>query len=77
MVAKDTVNVEQALAFRQEPYQVDFTNNDAILYALSVGFQSDPMNDKHYKFTYENAEDFQTFPTNASTLCHELVMKFL
>ena len=35
------------------------------------------MNDKHYKFTYENAKDFQAFPTNAATLCHELVMRFL
>jgi len=35
------------------------------------------MNDKHYKFTYENAEEFQTFPTNAVTLCHELVASFL
>lgn len=28
------------------------------------------MNKKHYKFTYENAEGFQAFPTNAVTVCH-------
>lgn len=28
------------------------------------------MNGKHYKFTYENAEEFQAFPTNALTVCH-------
>ena len=28
------------------------------------------MNAKHFKFTYENNEDFQVFPTNAVTVCH-------
>ena len=28
------------------------------------------MNKEHYKFTYENHADFQTFPTNAVTVCH-------
>ena len=28
------------------------------------------MNANHYKFTYENAEDFQCFPTNALTVSH-------
>ena len=29
------------------------------------------MNDKHYKFTYENAEDFGAFPTQAVVVCHK------
>jgi len=28
------------------------------------------MNKDHFKFTYENHEDFQSFPTNAVTICH-------
>ena len=64
------VNVEQALKFKQAPYEVEFKNNDAILYALGIGFQADPMNSKDYKFTYENAEEFQAFPTNAVTIAH-------
>jgi len=32
------VNVEQALKFKQAPYEVEFKNNDAILYALGIGF---------------------------------------
>lgn len=29
------------------------------------------MNRDHFKFTYENHEDFQAFPTNAVTVCHK------
>ena len=29
------------------------------------------MNKAHYKYTYENHEDFGTFPTNAVTICHK------
>ena len=28
------------------------------------------MNSNHFKFTYENADGFQAFPTNSLTLCH-------
>lgn len=28
------------------------------------------MNREHFKFTYENADNFQAFPTNCLTLCH-------
>lgn len=46
------------------------SDNDAILYALSIGFQKDPMNKDHYRFTYENDENFAPFPTNAMSICH-------
>ena len=58
MVEEGGVNIELALKFKQEPYEVEFNNNDAILYSLGIGFQADAMNDKHWKFTYENAEEF-------------------
>jgi peroxisomal enoyl-CoA hydratase 2 len=41
-----------------------------ILYALGIGFQKDPMNDGHFNFTYENAEEFQSFPTIAVVMGH-------
>lgn len=41
-----------------EPYEVKISNNDCILYNLGIGFQKDPMNFDHYKFTFENAENF-------------------
>lgn len=37
MVEKQ-VDIEKALAFKQAPYEVEFGNNDAILYALAIGF---------------------------------------
>ena len=67
---QDVLNVDLVLKFKQAPYEVTLTNKDAILYSLGIGFQADAMNDKHYKFSYENNEDFQAFPTNAVTVCH-------
>ena len=64
------VDIKKALAFKQTPYEVELSNNDAILYSLGIGFQNDPMNEKHFKFTYELADGFQAFPTNAVTVCH-------
>ena len=70
MAEEQKVDVKKALSFKQDPYEVEFSNNDSILYALGIGFQQNAMNDKHFKFTYENAENFQAFPTNALTVCH-------
>ncbi len=42
----------------------------AAMYALSIGIQTDPMNEKDLAFTYENNEDFQVYPTNALTIAH-------
>ena len=67
---KPQVNIEEALKFRQKPYTVEFKNNDSILYSLGIGFQTDNMNKDHFKYTYENNEDFRSFPTNAVTICH-------
>ena len=35
------------------------TQEEAILYALSVGCSYDPMNKDDLKYTYENREDFE------------------
>jgi len=41
-----------------------------MLYSLGIGFQRDNMNKSHMKYTYENAENFMAYPTNAHTVCH-------
>jgi hypothetical protein len=42
-----------------DKYDVVITPNDSILYALAIGFnQKDQLNKEHYKFTYENDQDF-------------------
>jgi len=43
-----------------------------ILYALAIGFSKDPMNREHFKFTYENDENFQAFSTMPSVIAHRV-----
>lgn len=70
MAEENKVDVAKALTFKQEPYEVEVTSNDAILYSVGIGFSADPMNKEHYRFTYENADEFQTFPTHSVVVCH-------
>ena len=64
-------DLEKANLSKMEPYEVKITNNDCILYSMSIGFQKesistglgyektlDSMSKDHMKFTYENAKDF-------------------
>ena len=39
------------------------TDKEAMLYALGLGFSTDPLREDDYKFTYELADGFTTFPT--------------
>ena len=56
-------DINKAIGHKFKPYEVQITNKDMILYALGIGFQRDPMNKSHYNYTYENAEEFKSFPT--------------
>lgn len=47
------------------------TNKDIILYSLSVGFNEDPLNKEHFRFTYENDENFSAFPTMPVVIAHK------
>jgi hypothetical protein len=47
------------------------TPQDFILYALSIGFGSDPLNKEHLRFTYENDENFGAFPTIPVVIGHK------
>ena len=64
------VDIKKVLAFEAPAYEVEFSAKDAMLYALGIGFQQDPLNKEHYKFTYENEEGFTTFPTCPVVICH-------
>ncbi len=63
MVEKKSFDSSKAIGHKFTPASFTLTNNEAILYALSIGFQKDPLNKAHFKFSYENAEDFSVFPT--------------
>lgn len=51
-------DVKKAIGYTYPPYTVEVKNNDLILYALGIGFSKDPLNRDHFKFTYENDENF-------------------
>ena len=51
-------DLTKAIGHKFKPYEVNITSKDLILYALGIGFQEDPLNNAHYNFTYERADDF-------------------
>ena len=63
-------DLSKAIGHKMCNYEVVVDNREMILYALGIGFQRDPMNAADYNFTYENAEDFQSFPTIAVVMAH-------
>jgi hypothetical protein len=52
----DKVDIQKVLSFVQKPYDVTLKAGDACLYSLSIGFQQDPLNKDHLRFSYENAD---------------------
>ncbi|CDW84050.1 like domain containing protein [Stylonychia lemnae] len=60
-----------------EQYNVNINHRDSILYALSVGFSQDPMNISHFRFTYENDQNFQIFPSMSAALALHKFPSFL
>lgn len=64
-------DLNKAIGFEWEPFEVPVTKREIILYALGLGFQKDPLNKDHYNFTYEGAEEFTSFPTISVVLGHK------
>ncbi len=52
-------------------FDLTLTQNDLILYALSIGFSQDPMKIDDFKFTYEADENFQSFPSLSATAANK------
>lgn len=69
-MSDNKVDLQKALQHKYEPYDVVLSNNEIILYAVSIGFSQDPKNDDDLKFTYEGDENFQAFTTMASVIAH-------
>jgi hypothetical protein len=63
-------DIKKAIGHAIEPYEVKVEDKDLILYALGIGFQKDPLNAADFNFTYENADEFQSFPTIAVVMAH-------
>jgi acyl dehydratase len=69
MESRSTVlNADKVVGFKSDWKEFNITNNETIIYALSIGFNEDPLNKKHFKFTYELADDFKVFPTYSAVI---------
>lgn len=58
----------QVIGFKSKVLEFPINSNNTIIYALSIGFNQDPMNKKDFKFTYELSDDFSVFPTYSSVI---------
>ena len=65
-----TLDLKKLLGHKPASYERDYTEKDAILYSLGIGFQQDSQNTEHFKYTYELNDEFTPFPTNAVTIAH-------
>ena len=52
------MDVEKVLNYKFPTYELQLDQKDLMLYGLSIGFNKDPLNVDHMKFTYEGADDF-------------------
>jgi 3-hydroxyacyl-CoA dehydrogenase/3a,7a,12a-trihydroxy-5b-cholest-24-enoyl-CoA hydratase len=58
------VNLDLALGHELKPESYTYTKRDAVLYALSVGAASDPLDSSEWQFVNElNPDGFRTLPT--------------
>lgn len=65
-----SINYESLLAIGVEDQAIGYTDNDAMLYALGVGFGSDPLDAKELPYVFETPL-LKTVPTLASMLLPE------
>lgn len=71
------MDVPKVLAHKFPTYELKLDNKEMMLYGISIGFNKDPLNKDHFKFTYEGDDDFQAFFTMGSVIAHrnsELVL---
>lgn len=64
------LNPNEVIGHLVEPTKTVCTDRDAILYALGIGFSTDPLNEDDLQYTYERHDDFKVFPT-FSTCIHK------
>ena len=63
-----TLIPDKVIGFKSDWVEFNVNPNETIIYALSIGFNEDPLNKKHFKFTYELSDDFSVFPTYAAVI---------
>lgn len=64
MVSKPkSMDVSKIIGYKVEREEYFLTSKDAILYSLGIGFSENQLKKEDLNFTYENADNFQPFPT--------------
>ena len=58
----------KVIGFKSKMLEFPINSSNTIIYALSIGFNEDPMNKSHFKFTYELSDEFSVFPTYVSVI---------
>ena len=61
-----SLDPQKAIGFETDDVKVLFTERDAILYSLGIGYSKDPLNAEELALTYELHDDFKVFPTFAT-----------
>ena len=59
----EKVDPSKVRGYKTKLAKYELSSRNAILYALGLGYSSDPMNLKDLEFTYELSENFKIFPT--------------
>src|ERR1700712_1213870 len=60
------INYEQMMQSKSEGLEASYGDREVMLYALGIGFQRDPMDERELPFTYEN--NLQVVPTFAPVI---------
>lgn len=64
----DSWDIPKALSFKSTESIDEFSTENPIVYALSIGLSRDPKLEEDLKYTYENHEDYTIFPTYGSVV---------
>lgn len=59
---------KKTIGYKSNMMEFPINSRDTIIYALSIGFNEDPLNSKHFKFTYELSDDYSVFPTYSAVI---------
>jgi acyl dehydratase len=67
-----TLQYDELMARSVDDVPFNYTDADAMLYALAVGMGRDPMNERELPYVYEQGKPLQTMPTLATVLVPDM-----
>ena len=68
MSKPERVIPNQCIGYKSKITKCSLPALKAVLYSLTIGFSESPTDREELNFTYELAENFKAFPTNATTI---------